>query len=168
MLAVVTLSPLPLSPFLHSFKCFLGRESGVSSGSGHLDVERARWSVNHSSIPSQPDLALAHNLGEDLLSPHTARWRGAPRAASAQGSRWQMGQSLRGQLSSDRIRQTWQWELRRTFLVTDTFQMSWWILECGPWASGRDYEERRASRSRSTPSEPGFHGQTGVRHAVSM
>lgn len=32
----------PLSTFLSSFKCLLGRESGVSGGSGHLDVERAR------------------------------------------------------------------------------------------------------------------------------
>lgn len=32
----------PLSTFLSSFKCLLGHESGVSGGSGHLDVERAR------------------------------------------------------------------------------------------------------------------------------
>lgn len=30
-----------LSALLNSFKCFLGHEPGVSSGSGHLDVERA-------------------------------------------------------------------------------------------------------------------------------
>ena len=42
ILAVLILSPLPLSISVNSFKCFLDHESGVSSGSGHLDVERAR------------------------------------------------------------------------------------------------------------------------------
>lgn len=109
------------------------------------------------SLPAWP--GTGPNLAEDFLS-HTLRE--ALRAASSQESRWQMGQSLRGQLSSYLIRQTWQRRLRLTFLATDTFQMGWWILERGPWTSKRDYEERRVSRPHSTPSESGFHGQTGV------